>query len=172
MVKSQVMVGKETNMTDQDIIFKPIVWLFVQQYHNAEDTHIKKKLKEALKDTLKKMTDQPVNMVSESVMKMCKAADIDPFELLWTKRNILGRDQDGKSLLLWEHTTPLAEFFESLIKCTSIESISETIEKYSGVCWITRDEDNLLNKKGFRSKRVGGWQNAYSDCGIKIIKLK
>ena len=157
-------------MTVQDIAFKPIIWLFIQQYNSTNDLYIKKKLKEALKDTLKKMTDQKVTMVSEAVFLACQEINQDPFELLWTKRNILGKDENGKSLLLWEHSTPLAEYFESLIKCNSETEVEETIENYSGVCWLMRHEDNLLNKSGFRAKRPGGWEETYNKCGIKIIR--
>ena len=115
------------------------------------------------------MTDQKVTMVSEAVMTACKSQGIDPFKLLRTKRNILGRDESGKSLLLWERTTPLAEYFESLIKYISQDEIDETIEAYNGVCWLTRNEDNSLNAGSFRSKRPGGWEETYNKCGIKII---
>jgi len=150
-------------------MFKPIVWLYVQQHNKTKDPFIEKKLKEGLKDTLKKMTDQKVTMVSEAVMNACKPLNIDPFELLWTDRNILGKDKNGKSLILWEHTTPLAEYFESLIGCKSEHEVSQVIENYSGVCWLMRHEDNALNEAGFRSKRPDGWQKAYESCGIKII---
>ncbi len=157
-------------MTEQDITFKPIIWLFVQQYDSSKDSYTKRKLKEALKDTLKKMTDQKVNMVSEAVFIACQEINQDPFELLWPKRNILGKDENGKSLLLWEHSTPLEEYFESLIKCKSETEVGEAIENYSGVCWLMRHEDNLLNKSGFRAKRPGGWEETYNKCGIKIIR--
>tara|TARA_B110000259_G_scaffold152469_1_gene172443 strand:- start:4079 stop:4555 length:477 start_codon:yes stop_codon:yes gene_type:complete len=157
-------------MTEHTMAFKSIVWLFVQQYHSTENLFIKKKLKEGLKDTLKKMTDQPVTMVSEAVMNACNKIDKDPFKLLWTDRNVLGKDEKGKSLLLWEHSTPLKEYFESLIKCESQIEVDEVLETYSGVCWLMRHEDNNLNAGGFRSNRPGGWEETYNKCGIKIIR--
>lgn len=157
-------------MTPHTKAFLPIVHLYVKQHNDETDPFIKKKLKEALKDTLKKMTDQKVTMVSEAVMNACQPLGIDPFELLWTKRNILGQDENGKSLLLWEHTTPLAEYFESLIACKSEQEVNKVVENYSGVCWLMRHEDNALNAGGFRSKRPGGWEEVYESCGIKIIR--
>jgi hypothetical protein len=157
-------------MTEHTKSFIPIVHLFVKQYNNESDLFIKKKLKEALKDTLKKMTDQKVTMVSKAVMEACTKIDVDPFELLWTKRNVLGKDENGKSLLLWEHTTPLAEYFEALVSCETIIEINEIIKNYSGVCWLMRHEDNLLNKCGFRSKRPGGWKETYAKCDIQVIQ--
>lgn len=157
-------------MTEQNIAFKPIIWLFVQQYNLAQDNFVKKKLKEAMKDTIKKMTDQKVTMVSEAVWDECKKVGVDPFELLWTKRNILGQDENSKSFLLWEHSTPIGEFFDTLIKCESEDKVAEAIKNYSGVCWLMRHEDNMLNKSGFRAGRPGGWEKIYNQCGIKIIK--
>jgi hypothetical protein len=157
-------------MTDHTQAFRPIIFLFVQQINKTKDSIIKKKLNEALKDTLKKMTDQPVQMVSEAAWEACQAKKLNPFDLMWPDRNILGKDITGKSLLLWEHTTPIGELYEILIKCKSEVEIQDTLENYSGVCWIMRYEDNLLNENGFRSKRPEGWQKAYEACGIKIVR--
>lgn len=157
-------------MTEHTGTFVPIIFLFVKQIDKAKDNFIKKKLKEALKDTLKKTTDQPVHMVSEAVWKACQGKQLNPFKLMWPDRHILGKDVNGKSLLLWEHTTPIGELYEMLIKCKSEVEIADVLENYSGVCWIMRFEDNLLNEKGFRSKRPNGWQKAYESCGIKIIQ--
>mgnify|MGYP000361862016 CR=1 FL=1 len=157
-------------MTEHTERFKPIVWSYVQQYNRTQVPFIKKKLKEGLKDTLKKLTDQKVTMDSEEVMNACIPLEIDPFELLWTKRDVIGKDESGKSLLVWEHTTPLSEYFESLIACKSEQEISHVIENYSGVCWIMRHEDNALNAAGFRSSRPYGWEEAYKSCGIKLIR--
>tara|TARA_B110000459_G_C16502831_1_gene444218 strand:+ start:610 stop:1092 length:483 start_codon:yes stop_codon:yes gene_type:complete len=156
-------------MTEHTKSFLPIVWSYVKQYNLTEDLFVKKKLKEGLKDTLKKMTDQKVAMVSEAVMIACNKINVDPFELLWTDRNVLGKDENGKSLLLWEHSTPLAEYFESLVNFKNEREFYEIVENYSGVCWLMRYEDNLLNKSKFRSSRPGGWKKAYESCNINVI---
>lgn len=151
-------------------LFEPIIWLLVEQYHSTEVPHSKKKLKEALKDSLKKMTDWPVSKVSKSVMALCHKEGIDPFQIMWPQRNILGK-HENKSLLVWEHTTPLSEFFETLISCKSQAEVGVEIENYSGVCWITREEDNRLNKV-FKQNRRNGWYSAYQQCGINVINKK
>lgn len=157
-------------MTEHIKLFEPIIWLMVQQYNSTEVHHSKKKLKEALKDTLKKMTDWPVSLVSESVMDLCYEKGINPFHLLWPQRNILGK-HEGKSMLVWEHTTPLSQFFETLVSCNSLAEVGIAIENYSGVCWVTREEDNRLNKN-FKQKRPNGWQSAYQQCGINVVSQK
>lgn len=156
-------------MNAQDKDFAPLIWIAVERYNNSFDKHSKTKLKEALKDCLKKWSDQPVKMVSEKVYNMAKESGIDPFTLMWPKRNIFGK-KDNKSILVWEHTTPLNEFYQTLIKCKTLQEIELELSNYSGVCWITRNEDNLLNKNKFKSNRPGGWEKCYSICEIKIIK--
>ena len=156
-------------MNTQDIDFAPLIWTAVRQYNKSTDQYSKIKLKEALKDCLKKWSDQPVKMVSEKVFNMAKTYNIDPFTLMWPKRNIFGK-KDNKSILVWEHTTPLNEFYQTLIKCKTLEEVKFELSNYSGVCWITREEDDALNKNKFRSNRPGGWQKCYEICKIKIIK--
>jgi hypothetical protein len=43
------------------------------------------------------------------------------------------------------------------------------MQGYSGVCWITRDEDDELNRRGYKSKRPGGSLDCYARCGIKVL---
>ena len=43
------------------------------------------------------------------------------------------------------------------------------MSNHTGVCWITREEDNRLNKSGFRSNREDGWQVVYEKCNINVI---
>jgi hypothetical protein len=156
-------------MNTQDKDFAPLIWTAVQCYNRASDDYSKKKLKEALKDCLKKWSDQPVKMISEAVQNLNVDGTKNPFDLMWTDRNIFGKIYN-KSMIVWEHTTPLNEFYQTLVKCKSFEEIEMALSNYSGVCWITRDEDNLLNKNKFRSNRPGGWESCYSSCGIKLIK--
>ena len=156
-------------MTAQDKDFAPLIWSAVECYNKATEDYSKKKLKEALKDCLKKWSDQPVKMVSENVFNMAKNCGIDAFKLMWPDRNVF--DKIGnKSSIVWEHTTPLNEFYLSLIESKDIDEVKDKLINYSGVCWITREEDNLLNKNKFRSNRPGGWAKCYGDCQIKIVK--
>jgi hypothetical protein len=167
---------------DHHDLFLPIIWIYIEQYKQARDKRIKTniqqhnfdqagltetKIKEGLKDTLKKWTDIHVKMVSEGAIELASKtkANINLFELMWPDRKALNEDPKGKSLLVWEHTTTLEETFTDLIKCESQEEVKKFMSNYSGVCWITRDEDNRLNEK-YKSKRPGGWRKCYQECGI------
>jgi hypothetical protein len=81
----------------------------------------------------------------------------------------LGRDEDGKTIMLWEHTTTNHETYQTFVKCQSQEELKEAMLNHTGVCWITREEDDRLNKSGFRSNREEGWQAVYEKCNINVI---
>ena len=48
-------------------------------------------------------------------------------------------------------------------------AVRRWMQSYSGVCWITREEDDELNRKGYKSVRPGGWFECYTRCGIKVV---
>lgn len=156
-------------MTAQDKDFAPLIWMAVECHNKATDAYSKKKLKEALKDCLKKWSDQPVKMISESVYQLGIKNNINPFDLMWTNRYVFDKNA-VKASIVWEHTTPLNEFYQTLVKCKSQADIELELAKYSGVCWITREEDDRLNKNKFRANRPGGWKKCYDKCEIKIIR--
>ena len=157
------------NPDDHTASFLPIIWTYIQQYKLAKVGHTKVKIKEGLKDALKKWTDMPVAMISEGTATLAANTSFDPFHLMWHHRNRFGKDPRGKSLILWEHTTPLQEVFEQLVKFDSEEEVRVYMSSYSGVCWITRDEDNRLNDAGYKSNRPGGWLKWYLECNIKVV---
>ena len=153
-------------------LWLPIFWSHVQSYNAAKNKFLKKKLKEGLKRNIYKWTDLPPRYVSTEILKMFKERDIndDPFTLIYTDRNTLGRDENGKTIMLWEHTTTNHETYQTFVKCKSIEELKEAMESHTGVCWISREEDYRLNKAGFRSCREGDWKAAYEACDIKIVE--
>jgi hypothetical protein len=158
---------------DYDKAFLPIFWAYVQQLKILKNSQIRKYIKQALGDALRKWTDGPVYMVSEEVMKLAKTRPIpiDPFTLSWRHRKIFNQDLKNKPAIVYEHTTPLGEAIETLLECKTEEAVVQFMKGYSGVCWITREEDNRLNKSGFRSKRKAGWEQCYTECGIKVVRL-
>jgi hypothetical protein len=149
-----------------------VIWAFVQVYQTATQPFLKKKLKEALKRTIYKWTDLPPRFVSTEILRMFKESciDKDPFTMIYPDRKALGRDENGKTIMLWEHTTTNHETYQSFVKCKSIEALKEQMDQHTGVCWITREEDTRLNKSGFRSSRKEGWRKAYQDCKINVIE--
>ena len=152
--------------------FLPIMWVFVKSYQASKNDFLKKKIKEALKRTIYKWTDLPPKYVSTEIIRLFEENGIeeDPFSLIYPDRTILGRDIDGKTIMLWEHTTTNHETYQSFVKCQSQSELEEVMLSHTGVCWITREEDNRLNKGGFRSSREAGWKETYAKCNIQIIQ--
>jgi hypothetical protein len=155
--------------------FAPAIWQYLIAYNSAKDKLLKRKLKEAIIDSLKKWSDRSVDMISAEVQKLAKNSKNinNPFDLLWKDRYKLGkRKKDNKSNIVFEHTTPLKDFFDSLTRCNNIVKLKKSLNSYSGVCLITRKEDNALNSKKYRSGRPGGWAKCYKECKITIINKK
>lgn len=150
----------------------PIFWSHVQSYNSATNKFLKKKLKEGLKRNIYKWTDLPPKFVSTEIIRLFEENGIEesPFDLIYTDRKILGRNEDGRTIMLWEHTTTNHETYLEMVACKTQEELSKVMKNHSGVCWITRDEDIRLNKSGFRSNRKDGWRKAYEKCDIKFIE--
>jgi hypothetical protein len=151
--------------------FSHPVYEFVKAHNNAPSkSHLKKKLKEALKTSLQKWSDTCPSYISKDAEELAKQYKINLSTMLWPNREVCGKI-GSKSKLVWEHTTPLGELFDALITCNSLDDVIKILNDYSGVCWITREEDDKLNK-GHKNKRPNGWKKSYEECGIDIIKLE
>tara|TARA_B110000008_G_C16975366_1_gene565649 strand:+ start:5547 stop:5774 length:228 start_codon:yes stop_codon:yes gene_type:complete len=74
-------------------------------------------------------------------------------------------------MIVFEHSTPVNELIDTLIRLNTLENIKTALKNYSGVCWITREEDNLLNEYGFKNNRNGNWEKCYELCGIKPLLI-
>ena len=139
---------------------------------------VKKKLKESAHTILRKWCDLQFPMlISEKAYELIKKQNIELFHgdvtdtefpmLYYNDRLYCGKDEKGRSNLVYEHTTPIAQFFKELCKTKNTEEVEKGLENYSGVCWITRQEDDILSKK-YRRKRPNGWRACYEECGIVV----
>lgn len=74
--------------------------------------------------------------------------------------------KDGNGDMMLEHTTPLMSFIDYLTTIPT-ENIKDEILNYSGICWVLKEEDDVLRKLGFRNKRPD-WKKAYKKAGIDL----
>lgn len=148
--------------------FAPAIYTLAEEHHKAKDPYVKNKLKEALNDVLRKFTDRYPECVSEKAKILAQQYGLDLCDKLWTDKDICGKT-GNKSNVVWEHTTPIKELVGTLLKCPDIQCIKNILNNYSGVVWITRQEDDCLMKKGYKNKRPGGWRRCYEECEIKIL---
>lgn len=160
-----------------DDVFYPLIWAHVQQYQRCvreygEKERITKKVKESLNGCVQKWSDLPATMASSAVIEFfnSKFPHLDPAKITWHQKYLVGKDDKNRGMIVWEHTTPLNILLKELITKQSQEEINECMNSYSGVCLITREEDDRLNASGFRCVRPGGWKKCYEDCGIEVIE--
>ena len=158
-----------------DSSYEKIFWLFISEIKNTEDAYSKRKLIESMYNVFQKWTDRPAQYISKKIADnfIENKPNVDPFQLLHTDRFSLGKSDIKGSLMVWEHTTPIAGFLKDFVTSNSIEEVKEKMGSYSGICWVTRDEDLCLYRNKFHSKRPEGWRAAYSSCGIEpLTKLE
>jgi len=111
--------------------------------------------------------DMLPNIISKAALDFCNENKID-----WTKlpnynyRKVVG-GQLNKPNLIAEHATPKSVLLSMLIEA-DVSEWDNLIEEHSVVCWITREENNRLEKSGYRQKRPGGWKKCYELCGIVL----
>jgi hypothetical protein len=151
--------------------FAPSIWEYVSRYNKTQSkSNLKRQLNGAVRTSLQKWSDRYPKIVSLKAYKLAKKHKKDLFKMLWKDRKECGVNKKGKSNLVWEHTTPINELIKSLCTCKDLQCIKNTLNNYSGVCWITRNEDDALNKNSYGSKRPGGWKKCYGKCGIILRK--
>ncbi len=116
----------------------------------------------------------PGTMVSSGVL-----AYADAREIIKGKRasQAFGafKTRHGANILYLEHVESVTAFIREVISeadagTLTFERFSELLERMRPL-WITQEENERLNKAGFRCKRPGGWMAAYNQVGIKIQGL-
>lgn len=156
--------------------FANVLFALIKQYVKSDykQDPVNKKLKESAFQIIRKWTDlnDPL-LYSKSAIKLLKEHNQIPHYGLplysWKDRFACGKDDKGRSKLVYEHTTPISEFFYQLLECKSVDEVISKMIDYSGVCWITREENDILTNK-FKSKRPNGWKYCYKECGIELAE--
>ena len=123
-----------------------------------------------LRKIVAKYSDRPPTMASKKALALAESKNKNLSEMRWAHRNRCGKI-NGKPALMWEHTTPNSTLCDKLMNCKTEEEIIEELMSYSGVCWITREEDDALNAAGYLRKRPQGWKNCYKSVGIEVIMI-
>ena len=132
---------------------------------NQKNPHYRN-AKRALNRLLRAWTDYPANYVSENCLKMFRKAKIDVASIDRRHTLILGRNKENKSKIVFEHSTPINDLIAVLINTNTLQDVNIVLKNYSGVCWITREEDDILNKNKFKNTRNGNWAKSYENCEI------
>lgn len=152
----------------------------VKYYGTMNDHHFRSRLKSSIKLLIREYTDSfPVQYASEAAIDMVNNyipgnAGITRWENVTSIYALHYKDHDfcngpkGKPKLVLDHTTPVNEIRDKVLRCDSPEEIMVILHNYGFLCWITREEDNMLNNHGYRNMRPNGWTNCYQECGINF----
>ena len=156
--------------------FAQILWTTIQQY-NQTNGYTQDRIKWTIDREIRFWTDGRVSYISKKTADMFinKYPKENPFDIRYDIRKKYGMNDLGKvkkSSFMLEHTTPVGEFIIDLLNSKSLEDVKNYMQNYSGVCVLTREEDNQLNKNGFRKKRKDGWKTAYNICDIDVMTEK
>ena len=160
---------KYSNYDVNDESFARTFFHYIQELPNNEG-YSYNRVKKSLDYAIRLWTDKPHKIISKKVTEYFieNYPKANPFSVRWDHRKKYGVI-GGKSLLVLEHTTPVNIFINELLKCKSLENVVRVMNEYTGVCLITREEDDCLNRSGFMSKRPDGWKVAYDACGIEVM---
>lgn len=128
----------------------------------------------SLRFSIRIWSDKPHTMISRKVAEhfIRSHPKSNPFGVKWTQRKKYGVMDNGKSLLVLEHTTPVNILSTALSKAQSLDEVKALVTSYSGVCMVTRGEDDMLTSKGYVKNRPNGWKSAYEECGIDVLDEK
>ncbi len=170
-----MVIVKDVGNIEFSIVLHNLIKIYNQLPKGDE---VKKKLKESAHTILRKWCDLQMPLLySKKAFELIDKQDASQFDgeltdrqfpiLFWKDRNYCGKDEKGRSKLVYEHTTPISQFFIELCKTQTQDEVEKKLSNYSGVCWITREEDDRLTKK-FRTKRPDGWKECYKQCGIIV----
>jgi hypothetical protein len=150
-------------------VFTPAIFQGLRSLKTTPKGKRRTALKEFVGRGIRYYTEQMgVRRYSQKALEFCESRGIDIKTLpLRDYSKIVGGEPNKPNLVL-EHPLPIGQFIEKMLM-TDEKDWEFKFFLYPGVCWITRDEDNILNSNGFKNKRPEGWKNCYDMCGIKLI---
>lgn len=134
-----------------------------KESNNKEDSIFSYLLNWAFRDIT---NAKPVEYVSKAALQMAKEKKVD---LSKANYSALSKLDPNKEWLYYEHCNPIKELRLALLNDN--KEVEKIIEK-DFICWVTREENKELDKRGYRDKRPGGWKKCYKECGIKVLENK
>lgn len=135
----------------------------IQSYNNTTDKKTKHAIRYGMRRLIQYATEAEPKIISQRALSICQSKGID-----WTKlKKNVPSGIKGKPAVLGDHSEPLMELVWSIYRAEEAQ-IEQILIDYPPICWITREEDDTLNRNGFKNKRPGGWKKIYDQCGIVL----
>lgn len=143
----------------------------VSSYHSTDDEVEQKWTKNLIQLGCRKLEDFIVPSVSVKAQELAKQMGIgDLSQYGWSDQKSKMNDPD-RSLFHFEHILTVSGLVDRLLNLgnePSHDSVKSIIEK-ADVAWILKSEDQLLNEKGFKTRRPENPLDAYESCGIELV---
>jgi len=155
-----------------DLTFSRIAWSNVRELKTTTDPAIRTQIFGNLNHLMRVWTGDRAKLVSKKALELFEKVkpEQNPFDVRWEQRGVLGNHGPRKPKIVWEHTIPVGQFIKEMAKeCSTQEEVISKMLTYPGACWITREEDDMLNSNGFKNSRPGGFKKCYSQCGIEVL---
>jgi len=145
----------------------PTVTVMLHTIRTSKNKKTKSSIKKGLRRTLQYSTESGRYTYSMGAKQLCDSEGINIHKLNRSGSNtkLLSKKIKNKPIILLEHPYPLGKFINDLLK-TPDDLLLVNLINYPPLVWITREEDNELNSKGYTTKRPGGWKKCYDECGI------
>jgi hypothetical protein len=159
------------NLKEYNLSFSKIAWCHVQEIQKSHDPIIKKQILGNFNHLIRTWSGNRAKLISKAALELFSSVkpEINPFDIRWEQRNILGTHSQRKPKIVWEHSIPVGQFIKELSTCKSFSEVETKMNLYPGVCWITREEDDALNSNGYKNSRPDGFKTCYTNCGIEVI---
>ena len=140
----------------------PIILLVVEKLSQATENTVKSKLRKTARRVFQYYSEQLPRMVSVKAAEAFHSKGIDPQTI-----DAFSSSKGINKLVTLEHTTPIMQFIHKLIEMNPEDREKEVLN-YSGCCWVTKEEDNRLNKN-YKYTRPDGWKECYRKTGIDLV---
>lgn len=140
----------------------PIILNVLEKLSQVKDKRVRSQLRKTSRRSFQFYSEELPRMISLKALEVFQTKGVDP-QTIGSFSKTKGINKD----LVLEHTTPIMEFIDELLSLP-VEDREDRILNYSGVCWVTKEEDKLLEKK-YRTKRQGQWEKCYKECGIDFV---
>jgi hypothetical protein len=149
-----------------------VLFSLSQEFQNTENTYYKQIFLNQAQLVLREWTNRPPQYVSEKVLQrfLTLAPNINPYNIhRHGKKQLRGKNVSiNISDLVWEHTTPVNYVIKKIMEADDLEQVVDALNQFTGICWVTKEEDQCLDKSGFRRERPD-WKKAYQNCNINPI---
>jgi len=144
---------------------KNVIEQFKLSYFKTNDDIEKQKIKAMLNQCLRICDNYLyINLASKKAIEEAQKLNINLSKMHWQNQS---KFDPTRKVFIFEHKTPIKMIIDRiLLNDSDINNILESIE----IAWITKEENDILDKKGYKSNRPDP-NLAYKEAGIILLPI-